>query len=424
MEWERITQAAQCERGIAGALLIAPAETISVIRSIVSTGDFTDTNARAIYEAASVLVDSRKPCDATIIQIESGVPLDYCKEAMIDAPASGNASEYARIIHDAAKQRQAQDIGFELSEGNLDAVSALAKLQELLRDQSGGVITPQEQAQNAMDVFSAAADGSFTPFLRTGYTSLDGMLSGGLVNGGLITIAARPGTGKTTAALCIAENVAASGKTVLYVSLEMTSAQLWACRVANVAGLNRSEILSGQIIRRGTEQNRSAADQQNSRKLTTAFDMLYSRPFYIHDKPATVDEIERKARCINDISLIVVDHIGLVKNTGRASRYEFMTSVSHQLKQLALSMKIPVLALCQLNRSSVQRNRPTMADLRDSGAIEEDSDAVMLLYRDMQPGATWEPIEIIIDKNRHGTTGILELGYCGMYSRIAENKLL
>lgn len=417
MEWEQVTKALQCERGLAGCLLLSPTDTLTTIRELVTTGDFCDKDARAIYTAAITLIDGGKPCDSNLIQVESGVPVEYCRNVMVETPTIVNAPEYARVVHDVAQQRKAQDIGSELSDGQIDAVAALAKLQELLTAHSGGIVTPQESAQRAMDAFSAAADGSCTPFLKTGFRNLDAMLSGGLANGGLITIAARPGTGKTTVALNIAENVCTSGHTVLYVSLEMTSEQIWSCRVANAAGLIRTEVLTGTIIKKGLGNN--PTDKKNAQRLYTAFDALHNRPFYIHDAPATVDDIERKARCINGLSLIVVDHIGLIKNTARNSRYEFITSVSHQLKQLALSMKIPVLALCQLNRVSAQRSRPTMADLRDSGAIEEDSDVVCLLYRERFQGE-WVPIEFIIDKNRHGTTGILELGFCGAYSRIAE----
>lgn len=422
--WEQLTKALQCERGIAGSLLLSPSEVLAEIRGLVTAGDFSDKEARSIFTATASLVDGGKPCDSNLIQVEAGVSVDYCRAVMLETPTASNAPEYAKIVHEAAQQRKAQDIGIELSEGNLNAVTALAKLQELLKTQGGEIATPQESAQSAMDVFSAAADGSLTPFLKTGFRSLDSMLSGGLANGGLITFAARPGTGKSTVAINIAENVCASGKVVLYVSLEMTASQIWACRAANAALLNRSEILAGTIIRKGSSTNRTDKDTRNADKLYKAFDALHKRPFYIYDKPATVEEIERKARCINDLSLIVVDHIGLIKNTMKGSRYEFMTGISHQLKQMALSMKIPVLALCQLNRSSEQRNRPTMADLRDSGAIEEDSDVVCLLYRNRIHGAEWEPIEFIIDKNRNGTTGILELGFCGSFSRIAEDSIV
>lgn len=137
---------------------------------------------------------------------------------------------------------------------------------------------------------------------------------------------------------------------------------------------------------------------------------------------------------MDGLSLLVVDHIGLIKTTERGSRYEIMTQTAHQLKQLALSLKIPVLALCQLNRQSEAREskRPTMADLRDSGAIEEDSDVVCLLFRpaqyapeDQRPKA-WEsqPLDFIVDKNRHGMTGKTTLCFCGINSRILEDNRL
>ena len=403
-------QAVQCERSLAGCLLMEPEATVSAVLGKVLLSDFLDPNAAAIYRAAAALINGAKACDAVIIQTESGVSEEYCRNVMEETPTIRNAGEYARLIREAARKRKAQDIGGELERGEIDTVQAIAKLQELTRAQGSGLLSPQDAAQKSMDIFSSAAEGK--AFLSTGYQTLDNMLSGGLINGGMITLAARPGTGKTTAALNIAENAAAAGRTVLYVSLEMTAAQLWACRIANAAQVNRSGVLTGEIIRRG------GADME---KLYSAFNALYNRPFFIHDAPATVDDIERLARSIDSLALIVVDHIGLLKNPGRSLRYEFMTAQAHRIKQLALSLQIPILALCQLNRASEQRERPTMADLRDSGAIEEDSDAVILLYRERLYGASWEVIDFIIDKNRHGLTGILELGFSGAYSRIAES---
>ena len=402
--------AIQCERNLAGCLLVNPVKTLAAIRSKVMQDDFLDQNAGAIFSAAVELIDSAKPCDATIIQTEANVSFEYCKNAMIETATLNNAAEYARLIHEAAQRRKAQDVGAELANGEIETVEAIAKLQELTKAQFGGVVSPQEAAQKSLDIFSAAADGK--AFLSTGYKTLDKMLSGGLVNGGMITFAARPGTGKTTVAICIAENVAASNHAVLYISLEMTSAQIWACRIANAGELNRSKLLSGGIIREEGEE---------LSKLYSVYDELQNRPFYIYDAPAKVEDIERLARTVNSLSLIVIDHIGLITNPARSTRYEHMTDTAHRIKQLALSLQVPILSLCQLNRSSVQRERPTMADLRDSGAIEEDSDAVILLYRDRQSGADWESLDFLIDKNRHGETGILELGFCGKYSKVEEN---
>ena len=160
---------------------------------------------------------------------------------------------------------------------------------------------------------------------------------------------------------------------------------------------------------------------------------LSQRPMIIRDTPSTIDDIEREARCTEGITLLVVDHIGLIRQqAGKKtfSRYEFMTDTAHRLKQLALSMHLPILALCQLNRASEQRNDkiPGMADLRDSGAIEEDSDVVCLLHREAQylpeenRPKPWEaqPIDFIIAKNRHGMTGTVTLDFYGINARIIE----
>ena len=411
------------ERSLAGCLLVDTEATLKAVKGLVSAADFLGKDASAVFSAACALAFADKPCDPILIQEEAarqGATLsnEYCAGVMRLYVTTANAAETARVIHEAAMQRRAREIGLSLADDSLTPVEALARLQELLSAQRSKLHSPMEAANAVMDYISAAASGETRPFLPTGYASLDRQLSGGLAAGGLITVAARPGTGKTTAALNIAENVAAAGGRVLYISLEMTEAQLWACRAANLSGLSRSAIYGGRI---------SGEDWP---KLNAAFDLLAKRPFYIRDLPSTLEDIEREARCVDGLALVVVDHIGLVKPTERGSRYELMTATAHALKQLALSLRVPILALCQLNRQSEQREgrRPTMADLRDSGAVEEDSDVVCLLFRGAQylppkeQPAPWEPQEIdfILDKNRHGATGICTLRYCGLTARITE----
>ena len=411
------------ECSLAGCLLCDTEPTFQQIRGIVDAGDFLSADAAAVYSAAAALLRDKRACDPVLIQEEAarqGAALsnEYCAEVMRLYVTTANAAETARVVHEAAQRRAGRAIGLSLADDSITPVDALARLQELLTAQSSKIHSPMEAANAVMNYISAAASGETRPFLPTGYASLDRQLAGGLAAGGLITVAARPGTGKTTAALNIAENVAAAGGKVLYISLEMTEAQLWACRAACVSGLSRSAIYGGRI------------PGEDWPKLNAAFDLLAQRPFVIRDLPSTLEDIEREARCIDGLALIVVDHIGLIKPTEKGSRYEQMTATAHALKQLALSLRVPILALCQLNRQSEQREgkRPTMADLRDSGAVEEDSDVVCLLFRgaqylppDKQP-APWEmqEIDFIVDKNRHGTTGIVTLDFCGLTSRITE----
>lgn len=410
------------EYSLAGCLLVMPEETTQRIKAVVSSGDFLSDTVRRIYDATVALVNAGRACDPVLIQAEAskaGTPIDtaFCADCMQLFVTTANAAETARIVHEAAMQRRAAEIGLALTTGSIEAVEALEQLQNLIRSQGSRILSPMETAQRVMDFISAAASGESKPFVKTEFSKLDNILSGGLAAGGMITLAARPGTCKTTAALSIAENVAARNETVLYFSLEMTKEQLISCRAANIASISRSAIYSGEI-----------SDKQWP-KLIDAFDEISKRPFLIRDTPSTVEDIEREARCIDGLSLIIVDHIGLIKPTSKGTRYEIMTDHAHRLKQLALSLKVPILTLCQLNRQSEQREtkRPSMADLRDSGAIEEDSDVVCLLFRPAQyakpenrPKA-WEnqDIDFIIDKNRHGETGIVTMNFNGYLSRVS-----
>lgn len=422
---EPLSYIAQAENSLAGCLLVDPEHTAKAIRGLCAADDFQNEQASAVYTVSLYLLGAGKPCDPVTIQAEAaarGISLDtaYCAELMRLYTTTANAAETARILHAEGMKRRARTVGHELIAGKLDAVGAAVQLQALIREQGSRILSPLEAANAVMDELVAAADGTNKVFLPTGIDDLDAQLGGGLVAGGMITLAARPGTGKSTVALNIAENVAATGKPVLYVSLEMGLSQVWACRAANASGLSRSNIYAGTV-----------PDQEWGR-LTDAFDLLSRRPLYVRDRPSSVDDIEREARCIDGLALVVVDHLGLVRAAQRGSRYEVMTDTSHRIKQLALSLKIPILSLCQLNRQSEAREskRPTMADLRDSGAIEEDSDVVGLLYRPAQyfpdegKPKPWESqeLDVLIEKNRHAPTGGVKLSFCGMTARITEGR--
>lgn len=423
------TYSAQAENSLAGCLLVDPERTLRDVRGIVCAADFQGEAARAIYNAVSTLVAKGEPCDPVLIQAEAerqGRPIsaDYCAELMSLFTTTANVEATAQIIRDEAQKRRGREIGAALTAGELSATDALARLQELIQAQGDRLHSPAEAADAVMDFICSAASGDTRPFLKTGFPSLDAQLAGGLAAGGLITIAARPGVGKTTAALAIADSIATNiksqGGKILYISLEMTEAQLWACRVASASGLSRSDVYAGRIGEEGC----------NWKRLTGAFEKLSTLPLFIRDIPATMEDIERTARGMDDLQLLIVDHIGLVKPTEPGSRYEQMTQTSHKLKQLALSLKIPIIALCQLNRQSEARQdkRPGLADLRDSGAIEEDSDIVALLFRpgmfgpkDQRP-KPWEqqPLLFIVDKNRHGPTGETTMAFIAQTGRVCE----
>lgn len=424
-------EAVLAENSLAGCVLVAPTETLKDVRGIVSESDFQNEQARAIYAAAARLNAAGQACDPVTIQAEAAkngkeISTDYIAELMRLFVTTANAAETARIVHEAAQKRRGREVGMLLTQDSISPVDAVARLQDLLRNDGGSVKQPLDVANSVMDYINAVAAGEANTFLPTGFNGLDGMLSGsskgGLVNSGLITVAARPGTGKSTIALAIGDNVARAGGKVLYISLEMTETQLWCCRLAARSGLSRSKIYDGM---RG-------ADANGWKRLTDAFTEISNWPFYIRAMPSTVEDIEREARCIDGLALLIVDHMGLVRPMEQGSRYDKMTDTAHRLKQLALSLKIPILALCQLNRQSEGRGdkKPTMADLRDSGAIEEDSDVVALLFRpavyanEEDKPKPWEnqELQVIVDKNRHGGTGTVYMSFCGVNARIMEGN--
>lgn len=413
----------EAEQHIAGCLLVDPLMTLDEIRNIVLADDFADRLCRSIYTACIELSNAGEAIDPVIVQNriqQNGEVVDTNKlvEIMRGYLTTANVTAHAEIVHNAAQQRRAEAIGLQLAGSGLSVGEAVRSLQELQRGSTSVLKSPKEYMQEYADRVAAIDEGRLTPCLSTGYASLDEVLNGGLVSGGLITLAARPGTGKTSIALNISERIAKAGKTVLYVSLEMPREQILGRRAGIISGLIFGRIEKGTM------------SDDDRRRLTNAEVRMAGEPFYIHDKPCTVDDVERLVRSLKDVAAVFIDHIGLLKNTSGRTRYEQMTDISHRLKQLALSTGVPIVALCQLNRNCEGRNDkiPTMADLRDTGAIEEDSDVVALLHRpnmyapEDQKVKSWEgqPFCIIVDKNRHGVQGTVDFTFCGANARILE----
>ena len=218
--------------------------------------------------------------------------------------------------------------------------------------------------------------------------------------------------GKTTAALQFADSIAANVGPVLFVSLEMSLEQIEGKRIARVSGIPSDEILLGN------------GKNLDYRKIRSAAEELKNLPLHISRRPAaTVAQIRRMAKGIPDLQCLVVDYLGkIAPGNPRASRYEATTAISGDLKTLAVELGVPVLCLAQLNRENTGRNdkRPQLSDLRDSGAIEQDADGVIMLHRedyydaDETPLKPWESValELIVRKNRHGRSfGVCSAGF-------------
>lgn len=420
-------QALNSEYNLGGCLLVDPLNTVKALQAVLTADDFQNDTVRGIYAAALSLINSGENCDAGLIErkaAELGCVIDPQTFDQIRQcyTTTANAAAHAEIVHEAAQKRRADAVCMDAINGSITTLEAVGKLQEIISRQKHKAVSPLEMTIQYTDyLFSEEEE---PPYISTGYLALDRILSGGIMAGGVYTIAARPGTGKTTAAINISENIAAAGKTVLYFSLEMPFRQIMARRVGIVSGIGYAEI--------GNKKFR--ADKGKVERVMKALNTISERVFVIYDKPATVEDIEREIRSTENLDIAVIDNLNNVKKEqGKKSfsRYEFMTDITHTLKQIALSTGIPIIALCQLNRTSEQRNDkvPTMADLRDSGSIEEDSDSVILLFRESkylpedQKPKPWEsePIDFIVDKNRHGMTGTATFNFYGINARIVEN---
>ena len=276
------------------------------------------------------------------------------------------------------------------------------------QDTARELATPAEVLLSFQEHREQMDSGTGVSFVPTGFRNLDTLLGGGMLSGGLYLLAARPGMGKTSLALCIADKAAARGP-VLFVSLEMDPEQLSAKRLARETGIPSDKLLFGGLT--SEEYDRVAQGSVSLSKLS----------LYLNRRPqATVEDIATLARKVKGLQLLVIDYFGLIQPSEKGrSRYESATEISGRLKALARSLKVPILCLAQLNRENMERRdkRPQLSDLRDTGALEQDADGVMLLHRPDYYEAKgdkldpWEPtpVEVILAKNRHASTGVCHI---------------
>lgn len=416
---------AMAEESVCACILVNPAETLDLIRQNVTADDFAMESARSVFRSACVLADSGEPIDpATILEQarKDGLPLseEWVRETMKVYLTTANVEFNSRIVREAAVNRRAKEIGFALENGDIAPQDAVEQLQNVLSMRISTLSTPNEDALAFSNYLNEVAAGVKKPFVSTGLENLDDILGGGLVSEGLITLAARPGLGKTVMGLVIADNVAAAGGRVLYESLEMSKEQLWSRRVARKSGVSYSKLMGGTF---------RTEDDAEWRSILKATGELAGRQLIISSDNAKMSDIERHVRQAGHLDLIVIDHLGLIiPDKVTDSLYLPTTMAVHSLKRLAKATGTPILLLCQLNRANMQRGdkRANLADLRNSGAIEEDSDAVIFLHREAyylppeeQP-KPWEPqtMEVNVAKNRHGETGAVFMDFVGMLANV------
>lgn len=418
-------------QSVAGSLLINAA-CLPAVRQQVRAEDFELAQDRGIFEAACRLADAGQAADVVAIlqdarQHGTDLSEEYALELMTITPTAANAMQYASTVHSEAVRRRLSDIGLQLAKASGDMSRSPADvISEAVAALESADTAPQTGMWCSSDTLSAFLDyraqleAGQEVKVSTGYSGLDRVLGGGMLNQGLYILAARPGCGKTTLGLKIAESAAKTGA-CLFFSLEMSAEQIVARRIAAESGLPIGRLIVGKNL----------SDNENG-KFTNAVSVLSTHDFRLNRAPsASVADIAQAAHLTKNLRLVVVDYLGLVRSDERGlSVYERVTKNSAALKALARSLNVPILCLCQLNRAAEQRTdrQPSMADLRDSGAIEQDADGIILLHRpgmyESEQRNPWDAqiLNAIVAKNRHGSTGSVKFDFWGAPGIIRESK--
>lgn len=419
---------ATAEYSLVGCVLI-DARCLPAAREILPTAEaFASEPCRKAYAAACWLEDEDKGIDPVIVGRAAGLSNDFLMQCMDLAPTCTRAAEYAKAVLDGHQRRQLQALGEKLQTEALCAGSTadqlLTEARSTLDDLAStpGRCSVKSARDSLLDfmTFRAEVQQGKRQAIRTGFPSLDRIL-GGFAQGGFYVMAARPGVGKSALGIALADMMARDRR-VLYVSLEMTEAELNARRVAAVSDITCT---FGKLLFGKTTEEQDAA-------IANACGKLYAHKLQISAvSTLTVPELELQARNVG-AEVVIVDYLGLLSaEDKRLSEYDRVTQISGDLKRLAKRLGCVVLALCQLNRESVsapgQDARPRLSQLRSSGAIEQDSDGVLLLHRP-EYGRTETPREasapqqffVDVAKNRHGRTGTAELAWYAPVNRFED----
>ena len=414
------------------------------VLDLVSDGDFYRYDHRLVFRAIARLAEKNSPFDMVTLaddletsgELEKVGGLAYLGELVKNTPSVANIRAYSEIIRERATLRELVSISAEIADsayepkgksGNEILDEAERKIFQIAeaRPKTGGAVSVNELLVSTLDTIDTLhkSQGGITG-LTTGFKDLDEKTSG-LQKGDLIIVAGRPSMGKTTFAMNLVENALISDKdntkSVVVYSLEMPAESLMMRMISSLGRINQTAVRSGQL----------KGDEWDS--LTMAVKQLQGKKLFIDDT-AGISPSEMRARTRRlarehgDIGLIMIDYLQLMQVAGSSgdNRTNEISEISRSLKALAKEFNCPVVALSQLNRSLEQRpnKRPINSDLRESGAIEQDADLIMFVYRDevYHPESEDKGVaEIIIGKQRNGPIGMIKLTFIGQYTRF-ESK--
>ena len=431
---------AEAEQAVLGSMLI-DASCIKDVMDQLQPEDFYLRQNREIFETIYHMFIYSRPIDGVTVagEMEKNGTYNedtrpYLVQIMEVTPTSANVGEYVRLVREKALLRQvasaAADITAMVQNGGGDAgetlESAEQKVYAIRRGRSGQSMVPISAVlQEVMDRLAELSNGggNTLPGLTTGLSALDNKING-LGKSDLVLLAARPGMGKTSMALNVALSGArASNKTVAVFSLEMSREQLVTRLIATEGLVENQRLMTGNL--RESDWQRIAEAASNLSRMDIRID----------DNPLlTVADMNAKCRRIDNLGLVVIDYLQLMTSAGGKSysgenRQQAVSDISRMLKIMAKELQVPVLCLSQLSRANEKREdkRPMLSDLRESGAIEQDADVVLFLYRDdyyNEDSDKHNIAECIVAKNRHGETGKVMLRWMPEYTAFGtlENR--
>tara|TARA_B100000609_G_scaffold142338_1_gene114342 strand:- start:806 stop:2176 length:1371 start_codon:yes stop_codon:yes gene_type:complete len=435
-------QVRELERAVLGGLMLET-ERYDAVSDIIEFSDFEGQDHQIIFQSMGELVNSNKPLDPLTVSdrldnknlLTRANGKNYLIDLASSTPSAANLEAYAGMIRQKSISRRLMKINSEISELIINPQGKDA--EELLDEAETKIFSLNDEAsrksgdiqkldklipQSIERMNEIAKSGSSLLGSSTGYKDLDTRLQG-LQDGDLIIIAARPSMGKTALSMNIAENFLMNNDIsggVLIFSLEMPAESLTTRLLASNAKIDQQKVRSASM------------NQDELKKFMESTSKLKDLPLYIDDSSLLSPmELRARARRINrqepnGLSLIVVDYLQLMQlPASQENRVNQISEISRSLKMLAKELKVPVVALSQLNRAVEQRpnKRPIMADLRDSGAIEQDADVILFIYRDEvynEESEEGNKAEIIIGKQRNGPIGKVNLTFLKEYTRFVD----
>lgn len=423
----------EAEESVIGAVLLSE-DAVNEVMDQIRPEDFYVPAHQAIFEAMKSLFDTSQPLDVVTVsealrrqgELEKIGGVQYLTRLVDIVPSTSNVNYYSGIVEEHAKRRELIRAGAAVTDFAFDVDEEIMNVLDRAEQAVLGV-AEKRSSQTLLEVGPLFNDvlehielleqqGSDLTGLATGFVDLDKKLAG-MQPANLIVIAARPAMGKSSLTMNIATNAALAGEAVAIFSLEMSKEEIVQRILSSVGKVDSMKLRSGQL---GPLWQR----------VVDAAGKMYQAPIYIDDSPiVTVTDIRAKCRRLKrkrGLSLIVVDYIQLMEASGHENRQQEIAQISRNLKNLARELEVPIIAVSQLNRSLESREdkRPRLADLRESGSIEQDADVVMFIYRDEyynpENHESRGIAEVIVAKHRAGSTGPVRLTFQPEFTRFAN----